>query len=479
MANLLCLVNNKIDDKQFTYFFGVYHLLNAIVSGENTYKAYKFNFNKQLNYSYKKALWHKDYHNGLISFTAIKPEETSSKRPIVIITDTWEPHIAGVTRGTKSILEALKAQGYYVEMITPNDLPGIKSKRIEHGRMKIALSPGNRKRIKKLLKDINPIGAYIVTEGPIGVNAVKEFKVKGQPYTSSYLTQWPQLISTYFREILTKLHLKKDKNKKGSISKHIENTVLKGLRWFHNSANATMVTAASMRDFLIQNGFTKVTKWSRAVDTEMFNPNHRIRDGGFVFKDYKTAKTVTTEEGKYKILGYIGRISPDKNLDILLKLSKEKDMSINNGNYKVVVVGPPNTLINMDKLRKEYPNVIFAGPKNHDELPQYFANFDVFVFPSQKDTFGIVQIESLACGTPVAAYFTNGPKDIIKSEKVGALEKDLNKPLNEVIKKALELNRNDCREYILNNPQYSWKKAAKDLADNMEKISDGAFNYFA
>lgn len=410
-----------------------------------------------------------------LAFREIKPEETSDKRPILIVTDAWDPFICGVSRSTKFLDNALKSQGYHVQLLTPEDFPGVSSKLILEGTLKLPISPGNKRKFKQKLESINPIGVYIATEGFLGKLAVQELTEKKQPFTTSYLTRWPEYLLTYLNKIFFGKNTDNTDNL-GLIKGKIYNKTVDYLKWFHNSATNTLVTTDSMIEDLKKLGLTKVKKWSRAVDSDLFNPKLRDPAGKFNFTDPKSNQSVSSEGGKYKILGYIGRVAEDKNLNVLLELSKNKDNSINNGNYKVVIIGPAQTEEQLDYLRNKYPEVIFTGSKELNELPPYYANLDVFVFPSQKDTFGIVQLEALSCGTPVAAYYINGPKDIIKDDKVGCLEKNLTGSLNTVIKQSLTLKREDCRQYILNNPQYSWQNAAKDLAKYMEKIQDNVFN---
>jgi glycosyltransferase involved in cell wall biosynthesis len=338
--------------------------------------------------------------------------------------------------------------------------------------------------MKDKLDAINPVGIYIVTESMLGYNAVKiinklnEEKLEADkiPFVTCYHTQWPEYCAD---AVINKASIFSESFRK-KIAKKVESKLYTLLQKFHNNASATFVTTESMRNLLQQKGFTKIKPWSNAVDTDNFSPELRTKpdEQDYIFKDPVTGKTASRDGGKCKILGYVGRVASHKNLKVLFDLSENIDKSINGGNYKIVIIGNAASDQELNDLREKYPNIIFTGPKQPHEVPPYFANFDVFAFPSLTDTFGMVQIEALSCGTPVAAYNVQGPKDIIKDGVIGGLENDTNKGLNDAIKKALQLNRDDCRRFIEVNDQYTWKSAAKQFADVIDKIKESTFARF-
>ena len=198
-----------------------------------------------------------------------------------------------------------------------------------------------------------------------------------------------------------------------------------------------MVATPSMRDDLQKRGFHNIIPWARGVDTEVFRPDFRSADGG-VYKDLPRPVFVN-----------VGRVSVEKNL--------EKFLETNLPGTKVIVGDGPH----LEALKKNYPDAVFTGAKFGDELTRHFADADVFVFPSLTDTFGLVILESMACGTPVAAYPVPGPKDIIPGSDAGVIDEDLRK----AAMACLDLDREQARKYSLT---YSWRSCAEEFIQNLE-----------
>ena len=206
------------------------------------------------------------------------------------------------------------------------------------------------------------------------------------------------------------------------------------MRWFHAKSEAVMVATESLKKELIDHSFDNITMWTRGVDVDLFNP-----DRPKVIHEQKP------------VLLYAGRLAVEKNINAFLELKFDC--------VKYVVgIGP-----DLQTLRKKYPEVKFVGRKSGEELASYYASADVFVFPSKTDTFGLVMLEALSCGVPVAAYPVTGPVDVIGKSGVGVLHNKLEVAVME----ALNIPKTKCREYALN---YSWTTVAKIFVDNLAKI---------
>ena len=209
------------------------------------------------------------------------------------------------------------------------------------------------------------------------------------------------------------------------------------MRWFHNAGGRLMVTTPTMRDDLAKRGFKNITPWARGVDTELFHPSKRGIDGG-VYKDL---------EGPIHL--YVGRVAVEKNLRTFLDLDLP-------GTKVVVGDGPQR-----ETLVKAYPDVVFPGVKFDEELARHFADADVFVFPSLTDTFGLVILEAMATGTPVAAFLAPGPKDLIPGSGAGFVGDDLRAS----ILSCLDLDRPTVRLYA---ERFSWRACAEEFLRNLE-----------
>lgn len=406
------------------------------------------------------------------AFGKITPEDTKD-RPILIISDSWWPHRCGVTTATSNIAESLVKKNFRVNVLAPQGLitddftenaekcrsphhpdgfRGETSKVLYGGNLKVSIAPYNRKRMKKMLAESNPAAIYCTVEFPLGTSLKNLLKDKDVPYMTSYLTKWPE----YFE--------------KRTGSKTIKEAVKGYLKNFHNLASKVMVTTKTMKQELTEMGVKKekLVVIPRGVDLKRFNPDKR--DKNFEFIDFNNPdKKISGQNGDI-IIGYVGRISAEKNIEELLELSRNKDNRINGGNYKVVIIGQGDPAGYVEKLEEKYPDAIFTGYKKGDELAKHYANMDVFAFPSKWDTFGIVQLESLACGTPVAAHDEPGPRDVVGGKDVGYLEDDLSDAIVKTLRENQSSLRARCRSFIENN--YSWEKTAEQLAENLDKIDE-------
>jgi|GEM_PF-3277411 len=432
-------------------------------------------------------------------------QSDTKDRPIVMVTDAWWPHICGPTKATSAIASTLAKKGYNVQVIAqqgkfsedfshksekaesphhPDGFRGITSKKIYGKNLKVCIGPFNEKRMRNMLAESNPSAVYCATEGPLGwytkwsLNP-EQTKIS---YMTSYLTSWPE-----YAEDNTKFWINKNLKRIGLDSNKLTEKIPEGakdfvsraLKKFHAAAPKVMVTTKTLKQDLTAKGIDeeKITIIPRGTHIDSYKPD--LKDENFKFVDSANPeKNVSGKDGQL-IIGYVGRVSPEKNIEELLKLSNEKDKRINKGNYKVVVVGPPSSDEYMKDLRKKYPEAIFTGPKKED-LPEHYANMDIFAFPSLTDTFGIVLLEAMASGVPIAAHNVPGPADvldreIIGDETVGHLENDLGEA---IAKTAWDLEerpdeiRQNCVNCVTEN--YTWDKVADKFVDTLDMIDEKA-----
>jgi glycosyltransferase involved in cell wall biosynthesis len=335
---------------------------------------------------------------------------------IMLVTDAWEPQMNGVVRTLSRTVAECRAMGHDVEVIHPG--LGYKTMPLPTY-PEIQLAFGARKDIERRFKEFEPEAIHIATEGPLGM-AARGICVKWKlPFTTSYHTKFPEYINARFPFI----------------------PVAAGyafMRWFHNAGGRMMVTTPSMRDDLAARGFKNLTPWARGVDIEQFNPDKRLVGGKDVYEGLARPIWVN-----------VGRIAVEKNIETFLKLDLP-------GTKVIVGDGPQK-----ESLALKYPDAVFPGSKFGDELARYFADADVFVFPSWTDTFGLVNLEAMACGTPVAAFPAHGPKDIIPGSGGGFINEDLRQACLD----CLEIDRAAPR---LHAEKHSWKECAVDFVENLK-----------
>jgi glycosyltransferase involved in cell wall biosynthesis len=279
----------------------------------------------------------------------------------------------------------------------------------------MAWFPG--KRVFQMLDELEPDAIHIPAEGTIGVAGRRYCKKRGLPYTSSYHTQYPHYLKHYFRIPM--------------------GLTYRLMRWFHGQAKATLVPTQRVKDELEARGFANIVVWSRGVDTSIFKPwegvDH-LYDG--------LARPVWV---------YAGRVSVEKNLEAFLKLDLP-------GTKVIVGNGPAKAM-----LENKYPDAHFAGYQFGEDLGKHYAAADVFVFPSLTDTYGVVMIEAMACGLPVAAFPVTGPIDVVQDGVTGALDEDL----GAACQRALELKREDA---IAFGQAQTWRRCAEIVLENLALI---------
>ncbi len=330
---------------------------------------------------------------------------------LLVATDAWHPQVNGVVRTYEHFAKYAEAMGHTVGFMTPNKRPSIPCPTYPEIRLALITRRGVAKEIERF----QPEFIHVATEGPIGL-ATRNYCIRaGLPFTTSYHTRFPEYVAARVPVPLSWAY--------------------SYMRWFHNASNGVMVSTQSLRDELAERGFTNIFAWTRGVDTDMFRPHDERLFGN-----------------DEPVFMYVGRVAPEKNVGAFLDLDLPG---------KKVVVGPGPHL---DRLRARYPDTVFTGPKFGAELAAHFASADVFVFPSLTDTYGVVLLEALACGTPVAAYPVTGPKDVIVSGHVGVLDEDLGR----AARAALNIDRGACRDFAL---KFSWEECARQLMDNI-RISE-------
>ncbi|HUF74244.1 MAG TPA: glycosyltransferase family 1 protein [Gammaproteobacteria bacterium] len=332
---------------------------------------------------------------------------------IAIVTDAWRPQVNGVVTTLTRTTEGLEAKGHEVVVASPTGYRTIPCP--SYPEIRLALWPGRR--LQRALDDAAPQAIHIATEGPLGAAARRYCLARGLSFTTSYHTRFPQ----YLKKRLPVP----------------EGWTYRYLRRFHGRAERTLVATEHMRRELTARGFANVVIWSRGVDTDLFRP----MDRGFL-------------DLPRPIAIYAGRVAIEKNLEAML----EADLP---GSKLIVGDGP-----DLEKLRRRFPEVRFVGYKFGEELARHLAAADVFVFPSRTDTFGLVMLEAMACGTPVAAFPVTGPIDVITDGVSGALDEDL----AAAVRRALRLEREDCRRAAL---ERTWERAVGQFMSHLARV-DGA-----
>lgn len=334
---------------------------------------------------------------------------------IAIATDAWRPQVNGVVRTYEYTVRELSALGHDVLLLMPDDHRTVPCP--TYPSIRLALCPGRS--LTRRLDAFRPDAIHIATEGPIGHAARRYCLRRRIPFTSSLHTQFPEYVRM-------RLPIPTD-------------WTYAYLRRFHGAACRTLVPTPSQQQRLLDRGFENVVVWTRGVDTDVFKPN------GNHFPP------VEFLDLPRPIFIYMGRVAIEKNIESFLDLDLPGS--------KMVVGDGPDLL----DLRHRYPAVTFVGYKFGAELATYLAAANVFVFPSKTDTFGIVMLEAMACGLPVAAYPVTGPIDVVESGKTGVLHEDL----RTAALAALEIDPAHCVAYARQN---TWRRCAESFADSLAPV---------
>jgi glycosyltransferase involved in cell wall biosynthesis len=328
---------------------------------------------------------------------------------IMIVTDAWFPQTNGVVRTLAQTAASLGRFGHEVRMITPRDFRSIACP--TYPEIRLSLLP--YKQVERSILAFSPQALHIATEGPLGLSARRFCVRRGMRFTTSYHTQFPQYLRARFPVPLTLSY--------------------RALRWFHGSAVRCMVSTASVRADLESHGFGNLASWRRGVDTETFKP---------YAKDFLRLPR--------PIAAYVGRVSIEKNVDGFLKMDWA-------GSKIVIGDGPLRP-----QLEQQFPQTAFVGYRFGEDLARHLGAADVMVFPSRTDTFGLVNLESMACGVPVAAFPVSGPIDVIEDGVTGALDVDL----AAAARRALEVDPAACRERALRS---GWDVCSREFENNLER----------
>ena len=324
---------------------------------------------------------------------------------ILIVTDNLQDQINGVVTTYKNIEAMAIRDNYRVVYLDPGrfryvDCPG-------YNEVKIAFP----RKVGKILEEINPDHIHIATEGPVGLRVRQYLDKHGRRYNTAYHTKFPEGIRKLF-----------------GIP---ENLTWPLIRWFHKHSGKVLTTTDTMVKQLREKGFDgDIIPWTRGVDRDIFHPGHR-------------------EKTDSKYLVCVSRVSKEKNLEDFLEMDYP-------GYLKIMVGDGPM----LETYRKQYPDVHFTGYKTGNDLAKYYANAEVFVFPSRWETFGLVMVEAMACGTPVAAYPCQGPEDVIEEGVTGCMNDDL----KQAVKDALMLDRTRVWE---GSQRWTWERAWEIFRDNL------------
>ncbi|KIG04627.1 glycosyltransferase family 4 protein [Caballeronia concitans] len=333
---------------------------------------------------------------------------------IMIVTDAWEPQVNGVVRTLKNTGKELMALGHRVEMLTPLEFKTIPCP--TYPEIRLSLMP--RRHVAERIDAFEPDALHIATEGPLGL-AARAYALRHKlPFTTAYHTRFPEYVKARFGIPLSLTY--------------------RFLRWFHGRSQAVMAPTPVVKDDLERYGFTNVVLWTRGVDLDIFHP-----------MDSKVLNTARP------IFLYVGRVAVEKNVEAFLKLDLP-------GSKWVAGEGPA-----LAELKSRYTNVNYLGVLSQPELAKVYAAADVFVFPSRTDTFGLVLLEAMACGTPVAAYPVTGPIDVLGQHGPGALDEDL----REACLKALTIDRADARAWA---ERFSWRAASEQFASHLRRFGPRA-----
>lgn len=329
---------------------------------------------------------------------------------VLIATDAWHPQVNGVVRTLTSLARCASDLGLTIEFLTPEGFRSIPVPTYPDLRFALPSARGIARRIEQY----RPDAIHVATEGSIG-HAVRRYcRERGLPFTTSYMTRFPEYISA--RVPIP------------------ESWTYAVLRRFHSAATVTMVSTPSLMAELARRRFSNLVMWTRGVDTDMFTPNDAF-DHGF----------------PRPIFLSVGRIAVEKNLEAFLSLNLP-------GTKVVIGQGPQEA-----ELRRRFPEAKFLGLKEGRALSAHMAAADVFVFPSRTDTFGVVQLEALACGVPIAAYPVPGPKDVVGNKPIGVLDPDL----RVACMSALRISREACRSFALS---CSWETSARQFISHVNRV---------
>ncbi|QHE86376.1 glycosyltransferase family 4 protein [Hydrogenophaga sp. BPS33] len=335
---------------------------------------------------------------------------------ILIVTDAWQPQVNGVVTTLVELVRELQARSHEVVVIQPGQFrtrpcPG-------YAGIDLALFPGRR--LRALMDAAQADAIHIATEGPLGWAARRYCLRRKLAFTTAFHTKFPEILHAALGVPLSWGYAL--------------------FRWFHRPSRGVMVPTEGVMEMLQARGFCQLRGWTHGVDTRLF--------------------ALTDTPSTYPLLGplahpvslYVGRVSYEKNIEAFLDLDVP-------GSKVVCGVGPLAST-----LQQRYPNVHWLGVMPRHELAKVYAAADVFVFPSRSETFGLVMLEAMACGVPVAAYPVDGPLQVIGESRAGALHEDL----REAWMDALKVKRHEARERAL---EFDWGKVAELFVSHLSPLN--------
>jgi len=333
---------------------------------------------------------------------------------ITIVTDAWRPQTNGVVRTLTQTAECLQTFGHELQLITPELFRTLPCP--TYPEIRLAVLPRNK--VARLIREFGPDALHIATEGPLGMAARSHCIAAGHRFTTSYHTQFPEYLRSRFPIPLALSY--------------------RWLRGFHGAAERCMVSTRSLQELLAGRGFANLARWQRGVDTTLFRPQS---------KDWLQLPR--------PVAVYVGRLAVEKNVDAFLQMPWA-------GSKLVIGDGPERA-----RLQAAHPGAHFAGFRFGEDLARHLAAGDVFVFPSRTDTFGLVNLEAMACGLPVAAYPVTGPIDVVEQGVTGMLDEDLGR----AALGALRLDPAACRAQALAS---SWEQCSRQFEANLADFRGAA-----
>ena len=328
---------------------------------------------------------------------------------VVLVTDAWEPQTNGVVSTLRQTMAEMQRLGIEVLRISPEQFATIPCPSYPEIRLAVFPAP----KVGALLNDFQPDAIHIATEGTLGVAARQWCIARKLRFTTSYHTQFPEYVRARWPIPL-------------AISYGY-------MRWFHDAATQTMVSTHEMQVSLEKRGFRNLKRWGRGVDTEFFKP------------------VETGQRESPPLFAYLGRVSIEKNIEAFLALDLP-------GPKLVIGDGPAREM-----LERRFSEVRFTGVLKGTSLVHELNRASVLVFPSRTDTFGLVMLEAMACGVPVAAFPVTGPIDVVTPGVTG----ELNENLGVAAIAALQLDRDQIRQVALTR---SWANATAEFLDNLVPV---------
>jgi glycosyltransferase involved in cell wall biosynthesis len=333
---------------------------------------------------------------------------------LLIVSDAWKPQVNGVVRTVATVADYLRINGDVVEVVGPDRFHTLPLP--SYPEIRLALAP--RRRLTRLVDAFRPQAVHIATEGPLGWAMRALCRSRGWPFTTSFHTRFPEY-----------LHAR---------TKLPPRFAWSVLKWFHAAGNGVFAATPSLCKELAERGFPDIRPWSRGVD----------------LTEFRTVPRDAWDHLPKPVSLYVGRVAVEKNIEAFLKLDLP-------GSKVVVGDGPLRA-----DLERRYPQVHFAGWRSGEALSRAYAGADVFVFPSQTDTFGLVLLEAMGCGTPVAAFPVMGPLDVV-APGTGVLDWDLRR----AVLQALECDRSFCRHHA---ERFGWADCAAAFRRQLVPMSDAA-----